>query len=145
MKPSVNTVAAPSPRAAAPIRTPALTLGDQTGSSGTYNLMSGGTLSVTGLGGEIVGNSGSGTFTQNGGINQVTATLYLGYSSNPGAGGTYNLSGGGELFVDEENIGYRGSGVFTQSGGTNSVTNNLYLGIQCRRQRHLLSERRPAS
>ena len=67
----------PSPRPAAPIRSPATSiLGDNAGGSGTYNL-SGGSLAVGGN--EYIGNSGSGAFTQSGGTNTVTGDLYLGY------------------------------------------------------------------
>ncbi len=101
-----------------------LTLGDQTGSSGTYALSLTGSLSV---GSEYVGNNGSGAFTQSGGTNAVADTLALGYGS--GSSGTYTLMTGGSLSVTSfEDVGYSGSGAFTQTGGTNSVPGTLYLG-----------------
>ena len=99
-----------------------LYLGQNTGSSGTYNL-SGGTLQLDGS--EYIGNAGSGSFTQSGGAHYVGDWLYLGYY--PGASGTYNLSGG-ILSAGYEYIGGSGSGAFTQSGGTNSVQGTLSLG-----------------
>ena len=75
---------------------------------------------------ENVGLSGTGTFTQSGGINNC-GYLILGY--NAGGSGTYNLSGTGYLSA----AGYRerglsGTGTFTQSGGTNNCGASLNLG-----------------
>ena len=80
---------------------------------------------------EYVGYSGTGTFTQTGGINTISFYFYLGYNS--GSTGTYNLSGTGQLSAATEYIGYYGTGTFTQTGGTNSISssfggNYLYLG-----------------
>ena len=70
-----------------------LYLAGNTGASGSYSL-SGGSLSG---GGEFIGLTGSGAFTQSGGTDTVTGTLYLGYSYNTGASGTYTLSDTGSL------------------------------------------------
>ena len=63
-----------------------LTLGYNSGGSGTYNL-SDGSLAVGGN--EMVGKSGSGAFTQSGGSHTVAGYLNLG--NNAGGSGTYNL------------------------------------------------------
>ena len=86
-----------------------LYLGNTAG-SGTLNMTAGG-LAVNG---EYVGYSGSGGFTQSGGINTVS-NLYLGYGST--GVGTYNF-GGGNLSATYGYVGYSGTGTFTQSGGT---------------------------
>lgn len=117
-----------------------LTLGQDVDSSGVYSLSGFGTLSVTDPEAtsstflEYIGYAGSGTFNQtddtthtitpNGGIGMV-----LGFS--PGANGTYNLSGNGNLTITDpeasslsvlEYIGYYGSGTFNQTGGTHTIT-----------------------
>ncbi len=102
-----------------------LILGDSPGASGTYNLSGTGSLSVTGAGGETIGNSGTGTFTQTGGTNTVAQTLTLGDQS--GASGSYTLSNTGSLAAGEEIIGNLGSGSFTQTGGTNTDTSSDFI------------------
>jgi len=59
--------------------------------------------------------------------NSLTVTeLHLGESE--GSGGTYKLSGVGQLTATREFIGRNGNGAFTQSGGRNQVTGSIYLG-----------------
>jgi outer membrane autotransporter protein len=99
-----------------------LVLGSDSGGSGTYNL-SGGSLTADTQ--ELIGNSGSGAFTQSGGTNTVTGNLILGNSA--GGSGTYTLSGG-SLTALNETIGNNGIGFFTQTGGTNAITGNLSVG-----------------
>ncbi|MGA9820636.1 MAG: autotransporter domain-containing protein, partial [Desulfobaccales bacterium] len=102
-----------------------LTLGGQTGGSGTYTLSGTGSLSVPG-GIEYIGYFGSGAFTQTGGTNSIPfGILYLGTAS--GASGSYLLSGG-SLSAGSEYAGNNGSGSFNQSGGTNTVGDTLALG-----------------
>jgi autotransporter-associated beta strand protein len=72
-----------------------------------------------------VGSEGTGTFTQNGGINSISWGLYLGYNFD--TNGTYDLSGTGELSAYDEHIGVSGTGTFNQTGGTNTAS-YLYLG-----------------
>jgi hypothetical protein len=72
---------------------------------------------------EYIGVTGTGTYTQSAGTNDVY-TLYLGWAS--GSSGTYNLSGGA-LTAGAEYIGAWGTGTFTHTGGTNT-TSKLYLG-----------------
>ena len=100
-----------------------LILGANPGSVGTYNLSGSGVLTVTGF--EVVGYSGSGSFTQNGGTNAVLNRFRLGFDAN--SSGTYNLLGG-QLSAPTETVGYSGSGSFTQAGGTNSVGSNFNVG-----------------
>ena len=79
-----------------------------------------------------VGDSGAGslaqagTFTQSGGSNTVSSTLYLGYNFSDR--GTYILSGSGVLSAAVQYLGYSGGGTFTQSGGSNTLSSGLYLG-----------------
>ena len=106
-----------------------LYLGYNAGSSGTYSLSGSGQVSA---GFEYVGYSGTGTFTQSGGNNNISNynslySLYLGF--NAGSNGMYNLSGSGLLTAGSEYVGYSGTGTFTQSGGTNNyLYGPLYLG-----------------
>ena len=102
-----------------------VTLGNSAGSSGSYNLS--GTGALTARNG-IIGQFGSGTFTQSGGTNTLSLDLHLG--SQTGSSGSYNLSGTGALSASEEFIGLYGNGTFTQSGGTNTVRSELYLGYR---------------
>ena len=83
----------------------------------TTSGISGGSLTVPN---GFVGYSGTGTFTQSGGTNNITSFggLYIGY--NAGDAGTYALSGSGAFSADLEYVGYSGAGTFTQSGGTNN-------------------------
>jgi len=106
-----------------------LVLGSGATSSGNYSLGPGGSLTVTGaLGQEIIGDLGSGAFTQTGGTNAVTNQFYLG--DGIGGSGTYNQSAGSLSAGGGEYIGEIASGAFTQSGGTNTVSNSLTLGDQ---------------
>jgi len=132
--------------------TMSLTLGDQTGSSGTYTLSGAGSLSVSGN--ETIGNYGSGAFTQTGGSNTLDAPSAAGgelWVGTQGGSGAYSLSGGslstnagicigasggngtfsqtgGSLQVTAgESIGDGGSGSFSQSGGANNAS-GLALG-----------------
>jgi hypothetical protein len=93
-------------------------------SNGSYTLGSGKTLTAVG---EVIGDHGTGSFTQSGGTHTVSNALYLGGST--GGNGTYTLSSTGSLTVDHEYVGLVGTGSFTQSGGTHTVSNSLYLGV----------------
>ena len=91
-----------------------LTLGSQAGSSGSYSLTdtgSGYNVSLAVTGDTIVGDAGSGTFTQSGGTHTVTGNLTLAQWVN--SSGTYNLQGG-SLVASCEYIGVYGTGTFTQ-------------------------------
>ena len=100
-----------------------LDLGNNSGSSGTYNLGGTGQLSAND---EHIGISGTGAFMQTSGTNSISSDLYLGYSS--GSTGTYYLGGTGQLTANYEYIGDYGNGTFTQTGGTNSISSYLYIG-----------------
>lgn len=110
-----------------------LTLGVNTGDSGSYTLTNGNLYAAH----EIIGMSGSGVFTHDGATGSNNTTnyahdLYLGYGLGYGAtgNGVYNL-GAGELTSDAQFIGYDGTGEFTQSSPLNSynTTNVLYVGV----------------
>ena len=81
-----------------------------------------------------VGDNGTGTFNQSGGVVTIDGNLYLGGSS-AGAIGTYNLNSTGSngttptLSAANEYIGNNGSGAFTQSAGTNTVASNLTIAV----------------
>ena len=103
-----------------------LTLGAQAGGSGTYVLDQAGN-NVT-SGNEVVGDAGTGVFSQGGGSdNDISGTLALGRSS--GGSGTYNLSSsGGTVEANTEIAGEGGDGTFNQNGGTNTISGTLTLG-----------------
>jgi hypothetical protein len=94
-----------------------LLIGANVGSTGAFTL-SGGTLATQGT---IIGNHGSGTFTQNNSTSHTAPFLYLAYY--PGTAGTYNLNGGtltvsgGELIGDDKGA----VATFTQTLGNHSV------------------------
>jgi fibronectin-binding autotransporter adhesin len=111
-----------------------LILGHGANSTGAYTL-SGGLLVADQS--ELIGYSGTGTFTQSGGINQIQASAigFFALGNNTNSTGTYNLSelsGASELGVNaSEYIGNSGAGFFNQNGGTNTVSgvgHRLYLG-----------------
>jgi hypothetical protein len=75
---------------------------------------------------EIIGGSGTGTFTQTGGLHAVgNLSLATEYNGT----GSYNLSGG-NLNAFSEFIGESGTGTFTQTGGTHTVSyTNITPGL----------------
>jgi len=111
-----------------------LRLGDGAGASGTYTL--GGTGNLFIAGNQVVGNNGTGTFTQTAGVNQIHmmengtgGQLILGESA--GSAGTYSLGGTGALSVNSfEFIGLNGTGTFNQTGGTHTVGHELAVGAK---------------
>jgi autotransporter-associated beta strand protein len=112
-----------------------LYLGYNSASNGTYNLSNLNGASQLSASNEYIGYSGTGSFTQTGGTNSVTAggepgeNIGLVLGSNRGSSGTYNLTGG-SLFCGgpetggSEIIGGLGTGNFAQSGGTNALFAN---------------------
>jgi fibronectin-binding autotransporter adhesin len=114
--------------------TPSLTIGNNSGGQGSYNL-SGGSLTVSSN--EYVGFSGTGTFTQSGGTHTIGSTaspqsLIVGYG---GPAGTYLLSNSGVLTLNGyEIVGDESAGTFNQTGGTQTIGSasspqNLDLGF----------------
>ena len=91
-----------------------LILGTQSTGSGTYTL-SGGCLSTAV---EVIGNRGTGLFSQSGGTHTVSDTLTL--ADQVGSCGIYELQGGslsaGTVILNQ-------GGLFTQTGGTLNATN----------------------
>ena len=105
-------------------------IGEAAGSTGTYNLSGTGTLTVNTN--EYVGDIGTGVFNQTGGTHTLNSgtNMYLGYNA-AGAGGTYYLSGDGNLTGNGANeyVGYKVQGDFNQSGGNNYFFGaTLHLG-----------------
>jgi hypothetical protein len=86
---------------------------------------------ISGLG---LGVSGTGTFSQSGGTNQLSdlGSVYaLSLAYGTASVGVYNLSGSSLLSANSsEIVGYSGVGIFNQSGGSNTITTggSLYLG-----------------
>ncbi|MFH1550452.1 MAG: glycoside hydrolase family 99-like domain-containing protein [Planctomycetota bacterium] len=74
---------------------------------------------------EIIGQTSTGAFIQEGGYNTVLSDLILG--DDNGSSGLFNLANG-ELNSEYVCVGHNGTGAFTQTGGTNTVESTLYLG-----------------
>jgi hypothetical protein len=106
-----------------------LLVGGFSGSTGTYTL--GGTGSLSDAGGEYIGYSAPGTFTQTAGTNTITNNNSLLLGGFSGSTGTYNLSGTGMLSDQGEYVGYNTTGIFNQTGGTNTINSggSLFLGF----------------
>jgi hypothetical protein len=96
-----------------------LTLGNNVGATGSYNLS--GTASFSADGGEGIGGGGTGIFNQTGGTNTAGEDIQLGETND--ATGTYLLSGANSLLVVNgfEQVGGFGSGLFNQTGGSNTA------------------------
>jgi hypothetical protein len=92
-------------------------------SYGVYSL-GGGTL--TSLGNEVVGASGTGTFIQTAGANNADTDLFLGL--NALSSGKYVLQGGNLSIAQNEYIGESGLGSFLQTGGIHVVKGLLIIG-----------------
>ena len=105
-----------------------LTLGATAGGVGTYNLSGatpGAAISTLSTQSEVIGNLGSGTFTQSFGTNTVSNTMSLG--DQAGANGSYTLSGGA-VSASTELVGNAGTGTFNQTDGKNTISKDLSLG-----------------
>ncbi|MBV8653015.1 MAG: hypothetical protein JO255_16235, partial [Alphaproteobacteria bacterium] len=102
-----------------------LIVGENPGSSGTYNLTAG-TLSAEseGIGTNL---ESAGAFAQSGGTNRVSGALILGVFGNTNttlnSSGTYTLSGPSTVTLQagSETIGDTGNAIFAQSGGSNTI------------------------
>ncbi|MFO1198003.1 MAG: choice-of-anchor D domain-containing protein [Burkholderiaceae bacterium] len=111
-----------------------LSVGDSSGSVGSYKLSGGGVLDV--VGDTTIGNSGIGVFDNTGGTH-TTNTLNLGNCggcANAGgtfnSSGTYKLSGTGVLHVRESaTVGIFGYGAVIQSGGSATIDQTLTIGL----------------
>src|SRR5207302_3112261 len=89
------------------------------GSTGSYSMSNGATLTMTDY--ADVGTNGNGTFTQTGGSTTINAgNLFLGNTSS--GNGAMTLSGGTLSVNYTTFIGNFGHGVFNQSGGTYTTT-----------------------
>jgi len=98
-------------------------MGDGFGAKGAFEL-GGGTLTAMQ---SFVGKSGTGSFTQTGGVYHAQQFLSLGDESQ--GIGAYSMAGG-LLDAWELDVGYEGTGSFTQSNGNVSVGSFLALGVQ---------------
>jgi len=93
-----------------------LTLGDQNTGNGTYNLSASTGAGTLQADFEIIGNSGTGAFNQDGGANTVANTLTI---CNGGSSGAYTLNSGSLSAVT---VQLYSRGTFTQNGGTLNAT-----------------------
>ena len=122
-----------------PVGTGTLTIGGEAGGTGVYSMDPTVGRPELWASTEIIGNYGTGTFTQFGGTNTVAGDLYLGRFA--GGSGSYTLSGPSESFnpwgpsppatvLSAANIyvGDGGIGIFEQTGGTNRVGGDLRVG-----------------
>jgi hypothetical protein len=103
-----------------------LYVGNQTGSSGTYNLSGSGVLNCAGLEqiGNILGATSIGIFNQTGGTNTCNG-LELGTVDSSGTG-TYNLHAGA---LQGEEIDVYTGGVFNQFGGNITIPGSHGLTV----------------
>src|SRR2546421_3893980 len=102
--------------------TRSLHIGESAGSSGSYNLSGTGSLTVTSD--EIIGVSGTGSFTQSGGTHTLgsqTQTTFFHLGKFAGSSGSYQLSGGDLIDYSVEEFGINGPATFVQTGGTHTV------------------------
>lgn len=102
-------------------------LGENGGSSGTYNLSAGAVASGAETFGDV-DSTGNALFAQTGGTNTLSASGFLVIANEPGTSGTYTLSGSGTLVLgpgSQADVGINGTGTFTQSGGTVSGSGAL--------------------
>lgn len=105
-----------------------LTIGSQTGAVGSYALSGSAALNVESQ--LIVGEVGTGSFTQSGtsAVNAGAATVVVG-SESPGVG-TYTKTGGSLSAHDLQIAPYGGTGTFNHSAGTLAVANELSIGAK---------------
>ncbi|MBU6402664.1 MAG: hypothetical protein KGS61_20275, partial [Verrucomicrobia bacterium] len=92
-----------------------LMLGENSGSSGFYELDGPGQLTSAQL---FLGGAGSGNFVQRGGTNLITIDLIMAWNS--GGQSLYELDGG-QIVAAQETIGGMQTAEFDQNGGTNAV------------------------
>jgi hypothetical protein len=109
-----------------------LILGSAAGTTGAFNYdtAAGDAGSITSLGGTlVVGDAGTGTFTQGGGTLDLSGSgggLDVGRSA--GGVGTYDQTGG--TLIDSAIIGDAGTGTYTNNGAIHTVNGYLALGAQ---------------
>jgi hypothetical protein len=96
-----------------------LSLGVNAGASSSYTLGGGTGSPVLSAPIEYIGDVGTAVFTQIGGTNNISNTLYL--AANSGSG-TYNLQGGS---LQAANVNINSGGVFNQTGGSLNATTSL--------------------
>jgi hypothetical protein len=100
-----------------------LTVGDQSGAHGTYNLNAG-TLNVGQL---YTSWLGYGLFNQSGGASTFDGATV---GHEPGSSGTVSLSGGVMSVNNDVAVGYSGKGTFTQTGGTLAAYGTVSIASQ---------------
>ena len=110
-----------------------ITVGDQPGNTGVYNLQNG-VINANAINDAWLGN---GAFNHTGGTNNVVS-LRLGHEAS--GVGTYTLSAGtlnaGDAanpnvygFLNGTVVGYAGSGNFVQTGGAHAITQGSFAGL----------------
>ncbi|HXJ00318.1 MAG TPA: PEP-CTERM sorting domain-containing protein [Micropepsaceae bacterium] len=107
-----------------------LVLGANSGSVGTYTVQNGGAVKVGSASGDFldVGESGTGTYTQNGAASSTTVSGPLDVGRFSGGTGTFNLNGGNVSVGTFAVVGDSGNGTLTQTGGSLTVANELDVG-----------------
>lgn len=111
-----------------------LVLGNAPTGNGTFTLDNGSTPGTLIAAAEIIGNAGTGSFTQNAGTNQVSSLLVLGGFST--GNGMYTMNGGtltvrGISDPDDTGlavIGGSGTGLFIQNPGSSVSVDSLVIG-----------------
>lgn len=93
-------------------------IGNQMGSTGTYNLTNGTLVMAYNFQDDIswIGRAGSGTFNQSGGFHRAATGFILGGKAT--GHGTYNMSDGEAVAESFMTVGDEGTGVFSQTGGS---------------------------
>jgi hypothetical protein len=118
-----------------------MALGWGKGDIGIYYL-SGGTITVKGGSGFVVGLNGNGTFNLSGGTTTVSQSLWIGgstysytytgyesiYGTTADSTGVVNASGGTMTVSQNMYIGNYGAGEYNMSGGTLAVTGTVAVG-----------------
>jgi uncharacterized protein with beta-barrel porin domain len=94
------------------LNTGGITIGDVTGSSGSFQQLAGTTVGTNTL---IVGDGGQGTYSLQGGTLTVGTNLTIG--SSAGGNGTLTQSGGTLILNGTFNIGTGSTGIFNYNGG----------------------------
>ncbi len=115
-----------------------LVLGRDAGASGVYNLSGSGSLTV--YNSTLIGDSGTGTFTQNGGsFEQASSDTLFVVGDKLGASGTFTLIDGTfRVLGNEEKIGGSGTGYFYQRGGDHQFAGGMYVGDYGYGEYHML-------
>jgi hypothetical protein len=105
-----------------------LYLGFASGDQGTYKLRGSAEIFATTSTEEVIGVSGTGTFTQSG--TSINRAQILNLGAFAGSSGTYTLgtqlADNASILTHDEYIGNGGTASFTQNSGSNTVTGGIF-------------------